>query len=94
MASRVDAHDLLKYLFNLARPLAAWHRSGLVSCEPAARALCARAPELLELSRSKAQWGNVLRRLRTLASIARVSVPELAVPWQSRASSGEPQEAG
>jgi hypothetical protein len=94
VASKVDAHDLQRYFFALAKPLAAWHLSGLVSCEPAARALCARAPELLEQSRGGAQWGEVLRRLRTLASIARVSVPELAEPWRSRASSGEPHEAG
>jgi len=94
LAPKVDAHRLRSFLFRVARPLAAWHRSGLVSCEPAARALCARAPELLKQARSKTERGMVLARLRMLASTAHVSVPELAEPWRSRASGGEPQEAG
>jgi len=94
LASQVDAHHLQRYLDGLARPLAAWHRSGLVSCEPAARALCARAPELLEQASGKGQQGEVLRRLRMLASTTGVSVPELAEPWPSRASGGGLQEAG
>jgi len=53
LAPKVDAQHLLSFLFRLARPLAAWHQSGLMLCEPAARALCARAPELLEQARSE-----------------------------------------
>ena len=53
LAPEMDAHHLQRTFFGLAELLAAWHRSGLVSCEPAARALCARAPELLEQARSE-----------------------------------------
>jgi hypothetical protein len=92
LTPKVDAQHLRSYLFRLARPLAAWHRSGLASCEPAARALCARAPELLKRTRSETERGKVLARLRMLAPTAHVDVPELAEP--SRASGSEPQEAG
>jgi len=84
LAPTVDARNLRSFLFTLARPLAAWHRSGLVSCEPAARALCARAPELLKQEGSETERGKVLARLRMLAPTALVNVPELAEP--SRAS--------
>ncbi len=88
LAPTVDARNLRSFLFTLARPLAAWHRSGLASCEPAARALCARAPELLKQTRSETERGKVLARLRMLAPTALVNVPELAEP--SRASGSEP----
>ena len=94
LASQVDAHHLHREVNMLATRLAAWHRSGLVSCEPAAHALCARAPELLEQASGKGQQGEVLRRLRMLASTTGVSVPELAGPWPRRASGGGLQEAG
>jgi hypothetical protein len=94
LAPEMDAHHLQRTFFGLAELLAAWHRSGLVSCEPAARALCARAPELLERSSGKGQQVELLRRLRVLASTARGYAPELAKPWQKRASGGELQEAG
>ncbi len=92
LAPKVDAQHLRSFFIRLAMPLAAWHRSGLVSCKPAARALCARAPELLKQARDETQRGKVQARLRMLASTVRVYVPELAEP--SRASGGEPQEAG
>ncbi len=96
LAPKVAAHHPPGSFYRVARPLAAWHRSGLVSCEPAARALCAQAPELLEQAGGKdeRERGQVLVCLRVLASIARVHVPELAKPWQKRASGGELQEAG
>jgi hypothetical protein len=96
VAPKLGAHHLQRDFYGLARPLIAWHQSGLVSCEPAARALCARAPELLEKARGKKykQQREVLRRLGMLAYTARVSVPELAELWPSRASGGELQEAG
>ncbi len=96
LASKVDAHHLRSFFIRLAKPLAAWHRSGLVSCEPAARALCARAPELLEEARGKNQKARqeLLWSLRMLASIARVRVPELAEPWLSRASGSRLRRRG
>ena len=94
LAPKVAAHHLQHDFCGLARPLAAWHASGLVSSEPAARALCARAPELLEQASGKEQQAQVLWHLRMLAPIAHVSAPELAEPWRSCASGGEPQEAG
>jgi hypothetical protein len=94
VAPKVAAHHLQRDFDVLSRTLIAWHQSGLVSCEPAARALCARAPELLEQASGKRQQGRVLWRMRVLASTAGVSVPKLAEPRPSGASGGEPQEAG
>jgi len=94
VAPTVAAHHLQRDFNVLARTLTAWHQSGLVSCEPAARALCPRAPELLEQASGKRQKGRVLWRMRVLASTAGVSVPKLAEPRPSGASGGEPQEAG
>ncbi len=92
LAPEVDAWHLRSFLFRLARPLAAWHRSGLASCEPAARALCARAPELLKQTRSETERGKVLARLRMLAPTAHVYAHELAEP--SRASGSELRRRG
>jgi len=94
LAPKVVARDLRCFFMRLVKPLAAWHRSGLALCEPAVRALCARAPDLLKQARKKSnsQRVKVLAHLRMLASTARVYVPELAEP--SRASGRELQEAG
>ena len=98
LAPKVVARDLHCFFMRLVKPLAAWHRSGLALCEPAVRALCARAPDLLKQARKKSQKQRdsqrvkVLAHLRMLASIARVYVPELAEP--SRASGRQLQEAG
>jgi len=79
LAARLAPRQLLLLVATVAGPLAQWHEAGLAPCEAAARALCARAPAVLQEARP-ADTARMADLLRALAAATGVPAPALAEP--------------
>ncbi len=77
LAARLAPRQLLLLVATVAGPLAQWHEAGLAPCEAAARALCARAPAVLQEARP-ADTARMADLLRALAAATGVPAPALA----------------
>jgi len=89
LAAQLPPQRLLLLISMMAGPLAQWHEAGLASCEPAAAALCARAPDLQQQDTAR-----VMELLRRLAAATGVPEPVAPSPAEPAAGVARASEAG